>query len=210
MTIDGQQLLTAIAQNKDVNKEAAKDAFAMFCGYYEEDATKMAIVLCRSWKRSDDYAYAIVQCAFEKVWKYPTFDKSKTNYKNTDKAILQWINKILLRELILFSDKGNCSHVDPEDLPLITNSAEFIQEYYAEEYVSEEDSERMRAELDRLFEGLSEQEVTIFLTYKLYEGPGKRVPRSVLKKLRSRYNITQDGIKHCRLRVQQKIGGLLS
>ena len=207
MTIDGEQLIRAIAYQKDKDMEKAKEAFDLFCGYYEKEATKMAIVLCRNWRRSDDYAYAIVQCAFEKVWRYPTFDKSKTNYKDTDKAVLQWLNKIIVRELSLFAGKGDCSHTDPEDLPLITNSAEFIQERF-DEYISDEDFERMRSQLDKVLKGLSEQEITVFLTYKLYESPGRRVPRTVLKKLRARYNITQDGIKHCRIRVEQKLGGI--
>ena len=208
MTIDGEQLIRAIAYQKDKDKEKAKEAFDLFCGYYEKEATKMAVVLCRNWHRSDDYAYAIVQCAFEKVWRYPTFDKRKTNYKDTDKAILQWLNKIIVRELSLFAGKGDCSHTDPEDLPLITNSAEFIQENFDDKYISDEDFERMRSQLDMILKGLTEQEITVFLTYKLYESPGKRVPRTVLKKLRARYNITQDGIKHCRIRVEQKLGGI--
>lgn len=210
MTIDGSQLITVIAQNKEKNNEVARKAFDLFCGYYEKEATRMAVVLCRNWKRSDDYAYAIVQCAFEKVWKYPTFDKNKTNFKNTDKAILQWLNKILLRELTLFAEKGNCSHADAEDLPLITNSAEFLQIKFEDEYISDEDFERMKDQLDKIMKGLSEQEITIYLTYKLYENPGRKVPRTVLKKLRLRYNITQDSIKHCRIRVESKIGGQIN
>lgn len=208
MTIDGEQLIRAIAYHKGRDMEKAKEAFDLFCGYYEKEATKIAIVLCRNWHRSDDYAYAIVQCAFDKVWRYPTFDKSKTKYKDTDKAVLQWLNKIILRELSLFAGKGDCSHTDPEDLPLITNSAEFIQENFDDEYISDEDFERMSTQLDKILKGLSEQEITVFLTYKLYESPGRRVPRTVLKKLRARYNITQDGIKHCRIRVEQKLGGI--
>ena len=206
MRLDGEQLIAAIAANKRTNVEEAKKAFTLFCGKYDSDATRMAIVICRRWKRSEDYAYVIVQCAFEKVWLYPTFNKSKTKFEDTDRAILHWLNKILLREMTLFSEKGHCSHVDPEDLPIITNSAEFIQEHFSDEYISDTDLEQVRLLLEKYLEGLSEQEITIFLTYRLYERPGRKVPRTVLKKLRSRYNITQDGIKHCRLRVEQKIG----
>ena len=39
----------------------------------------------------------------------------------------------------MFAGKGDCSHTDPEDLPLITNSAEFIQENFDDEYISDED-----------------------------------------------------------------------
>ena len=41
--MDGEQLIMIIAKNKETNKEEAKKAFALFCGYYEEEATKMSI-----------------------------------------------------------------------------------------------------------------------------------------------------------------------
>lgn len=166
--MDGEQLLMIIAKNKETNKEEAKKAFELFCGYYEKEATKIAVALCRSWKRSDDNAFDIVQCAFQKVWLYPTFDKSKTHFKDTDKAIMRWLNTILIREMTLFSQKGNCSHPEPEDLPLITDSGMFVEYYMEDEYMSEEQFEVAKKKLDEIFAGLSEQEITILLTYKLY------------------------------------------
>ena len=59
--------------------------------------------------------------------------------------------------------------------------------------------------MDEAFGHLTEQEITIYLTYKLYLKSNKRVPQRVLKKLRSRYGITQDAIKHCYLRMGQKL-----
>ena len=203
--MDGEQLIMAIARNKETNREEARKAFDLFCGNYEKEATKIAVALCRGWKRSEDYAYAIVQCAFEKVWLYPTFVKDEKRFKDTDKAILQWLYKILLHEMTLFSQKVNCSHPEPEDLPIITSTDAFIESYTEDDYLSSEQFEAVKARLDEAFAGLSEQEVTIYLTYQLYLKVNDRVPRSVLKKLRVRYNITQDAIKHCRLRVEQKI-----
>ena len=203
--MDGEQLIMAIARNKETNREEARKAFELFCGSYEQEVTKMAVSLCQSWKRTEDYAYAIVQCAFEKVWLYPTFVKDKKRFKDTDKAILQWMNKILLHEMTLFSQKGNCSHPEPEDLPIITDSGTFIENYIDEDYLSPEQFDLVKKRMDDAFAELSEQEVTIYLTYKLYLKVNDRVPRSVLKKLRARYNITQDAIKHCRLRVEEKL-----
>ena len=203
--MDGEQLIMTIALNKEANREEAKKAFELFCGSYEKKVTKMAVALCRSWKRSEDYAYAIVQCAFEKVWLYPTFVKDKKRFEDTDKAIRQWIYKILLHEMSLFSQRGNCSHPEPEDLPIITSTESFIGNYSEDDYLTPEQFDAVKMRLDEAFAGLSEQEVTIFLTYKLYLRVSDRVPRSVLKKLRARYNITQDAIKHCRLRVEQKL-----
>lgn len=207
MMIDGEKLITTVAFNKAKDREEAEKAFTLFCGYYETRVTQMAVVLCEKWKKPEKYAYQIVVCAFEKVWLYPTFDKSKSKIKDTDLAILNWIHGIMIHELTLLSQRGGCSHPEAEDLPLITNPTEFIDKCFEDEYLTEEAYERMRTELERVMTGLSEQEITVYLTYKVYLKNGKTVPRNVLKKLRERYNITQDGIKHCRLRVEEKIRG---
>lgn len=205
MQVDGEQLIKSIACNKDVNKEEAVKSFELFCGYYEERVTQRAVVLCERWKKKEIFAYQIVQCAFQKVWLYPTFNKEKSKIKNTDKAILNWINCILVHELTLLSENGDCSHPEAEDLPLITSPEEFIGEHFKDEHISDDDFEIMRTKLVEILEGLTEQEITIYLTYKLYDRPGKKMPRNVLKKLRARYGITQDAIKHCKLRVEQKL-----
>lgn len=203
--MDGEQLIMTIAKNKETNREEAKKAFELFCGYYQEQVTQMAIVHCRRWKKSEDYACVIVQCAFDKVWQYPTFKKDKTHFKDTDKAILHWIDKILYHEMTLFSQKGDCSHPEAEDLPIITSTEAFIEEYIGDDYLSDEQFEVVKKQLDDAFSSLTEQEVTVYLTYKLYLKMSDRVPQRVLKKLRTRYGITQDAIKHCRLRVEQKL-----
>lgn len=204
-TMDGEQLIMTIAKNKESNGEEARKAFELFCGYYTEKVTQMAVVLCRRWKKSEDYAYVIVQCAFEKVWQCHSFDKRKSRIKDIDKAILYWMNTILYHEMTLFSQKGNCSHPEEEDLPLITSPEMFIESYIGDDYLTDEQFEAVRATMEKAFSGLSEQEVTVYLTYKLYLKVNDRVPQRVLKKLRARYGITQDAIKHCRLRVEQKL-----
>ena len=88
---------------------------------------------------------------------------------------------------------------------MITNPSEFIVEKFKDEFLSDEEFERMKKVLDKLVASLNEQEVTIYLTYKVYETPGKKVPRNVLNKLRTRYNISQDGIRKCHWRVLQAI-----
>ena len=201
-------MIMMIAQNKDKNREEARRVFELFCSSYEKKAAQEAVIICRRYQRPEQYAFDIVQCAFEKIWLYPTFDKQKTNIKDIDRAIMQWISKILYHELMLFSEKGNCSHPEAEDLPLITSTEAFIESYLENDYLSKERFEALKNRLDEVFAGLSEQEVTVYLTYKLYLKINDRVPRNVLKKLRSRYNITQDAIKHCHLRVEQKLRGL--
>lgn len=207
LTMDGEQLLNSISYYKKANRSEAEKAFALFCGLYETRATQIATVLCERWKKPESFVYQIVYCAFQKVWLYPSFDKNKSRINDTDRAILNWINWILIHELTLLSQRGDCSHPEEEDLPIITNTYEFIGEYFKDDYVSVEETERMRVQLERLLSGLSEQELTIYLTYKVYDRPGKKIPRNVLKKLRTRFNISQDGIRQCHWRVKQQIEG---
>ena len=155
--MDGEQLLLIIAKNKKINREEARRAFDLFCCCYQDRVHQMAVVHCRRWKKSEDYACVIVKCAFDKVWLYPTFEKSKTHFKDTDKAILHWIDKILFHEMSLFSEKGNCSHPEIEDLPIITSTEAFIESYIGDEYLSDEQFEAIKAKLDETFAGLSEQ-----------------------------------------------------
>ena len=173
-TMDGEQLIMTIAKNKKTNREEARKAFDLFCGCYQDRVHQMAVIHCRRWKKSEDYACVIVQCAFDKVWQYPTFEKSKTHFKDTDKAILHWMEA-------------------------------FIESYIEDAYLSDEQFDALKTKFDEAFAGLSEQGVTVYLTYKLYLKMNDRVPQRVLKKLRTRYGITQDAIKHCKLRVEQKL-----
>lgn len=207
MQIDGEHLIKTIALNKHTNRDEAQNAFALFCSYYETRAVQMALVHCGKWRRPESVAYQIVQCAFEKIWLYPTFNKSKSKCKDTDRAILNWIFWIMVHELTLLSQSGGCSHPEEEDLPLITNPLEYIGEKFKDEFLSDEEIERMKTELEKIVAGLSEQEITIYLTYKVYDRPGKKVPRSVLNKLRARYNITQAGIRKCQWRVKEQVEG---
>ena len=90
-------------------------------------------------------------------------------------------------------------------MPIITSTEAFIESYIEDEYLSDEQFDALKTKFDEAFAGLSEQEVTVYLTYKLYLKMNDRVPQRVLKKLRTRYGITQDAIKHCKLRVEQKL-----
>lgn len=203
--IDGEKLINEIALNKSDNVEVAKNAFIQFCSYYEERVAKMCITLCKNWSTPEQVGYDIAQCIFEKVWMYPTFNKAKAKYKNTDKAISNWLYWIALHELSLYSQKGECSHPQKEDLPLITSTEMFIVERFKDEYLSEEAISRMKVRLDTMLLGLKEREKVIYLTYKLYKQAHRNVPKNVLNKLRSRYNISQDYIRQIQYRVVKQI-----
>lgn len=205
--VDGQVLLSAIAANKGRNREAARNAFEQFCGYYEEKVIQMAITMCNKWGKPEGYAINVVQCVFDKVWLYPTFNKDKSKIKDTDRAILTWMSWILAHELSLFSEKGNCSHPETEDLPLITSTTDFLQESCKHMDLSEDIVEAIKNKIDKTISGLNEQDRIIYLTYKLYLCFGKTVPRNVLKKMRTKLNMSQDAIRQRHSRLLNKIEG---
>jgi flavorubredoxin len=205
MEVNGEILIRTIAGNKDSNPTVAKAAFTQYCSYYEERLMKIAVVLCKNFKSPEAVAYNIVQCAFEKVWKYPTFTMDEKNFKSIDRAMLSWLFTILLHEKLLYTNNGFCSHPDEEDLAIITSSSDFIKEKFKDEYIAPHDFELMKKCLDKILCGLNEKEITIYLTYKLYKRIHKNVPGSVLKKLRTRYNLSQDALRQCRYRIIQQI-----
>ena len=77
MEMDGEQMIRTIALNKEKDREEAKKAFILFCGCYEVRATQMALTLCERWKKPESDAYQIVECAFEKIWLYPSFEGAR-------------------------------------------------------------------------------------------------------------------------------------
>lgn len=205
MEVNGKMLINTIASNKESNPAVARAAFEQYCSYYEEKLTKLAVVLCKNLKSPEAVAYNIVKCAFEKVWKYPTFKFNRDKFKSIDRAMLSWLFAFLLNEKALYTNNGFCSHPEEEDLPIVTTSSEFVEEKFKEEYISPDDFGVMKHKLDEILAGLSEKEITVYLTYKLYKRVGKRVPGSVLKKLRTKYNFSQGALRQCHYRVKKQI-----
>lgn len=91
--VDGVKLLNIIA-NKENDMDAAKKAFILFIGYFESKIRTFVEVYANKIGYDENVAFEAIQCAFNKVWNYPTFDMKKSSCKNEEKAIIIWLMSI--------------------------------------------------------------------------------------------------------------------
>lgn len=191
--INGGKLLRAIA-NKDSDLESARKAFYLFCGYFENKIKKNVEILAFKYGCGENAAFEAIQCAFNKVWLYPTFDMSKSNCKNEEKAIIIWLGQIAYSQICQYKEFGECAKITPEeDLSIIETSEDFVAFHVAELPLNRKIE--LVAALDKKMSKLNEKQKVIYLTYKAYQVSGKKLPRRLLDKLRKRLGVTQTTIR---------------
>lgn len=192
--IDGVQLLNTIA-NKDKELESAKQALALFTSYFL-DKIKLAvekIVFNNGY--GERVAVNALQCTFNKVWLYPTFDKRKSRCKDTEKAITIWLIKIATSQMYEFTKSGECAQIrTEEDLSVIEDPDGFIKAFKVAALEPEMKMQCLQM-LSNKISKLDEKHRIIYLTYKAYYVSKKKLPRSVLTKLRKRLGLTQTTVR---------------
>lgn len=188
-------LIDYVAMKKDF-PEQAKEAFEEFCIRFQADVLRMAEIACTRWNLSEVVALDIAHCTFDRVWKYPSFNLKKSIASDETKAIQFWLNGIIMTQLANQYNNGTCHEpTQDEDLSIISSTEELI-DYTCNGDV--EQKKNLRQALEIVEKGLSllkEKHRIIYLTYKAYEKPKKRLPRSVLEKLRLMLNLTQNSVK---------------
>ncbi len=191
--INGVNLLKTIA-NKANNIEAAKAAFAVFTSYFENKIKCPVEINASKFGYDANVAFEAIQCAFNKVWLYPSFDMNKSRCKDEENAIIIWLINIAVSQMHQFSKQGECAKIkEEEDLSVIEDSLSFV-----DCHVSNLTPERKMlyvTELDKKLSVLDEKHRIIYLTYKAYQIRGKKLPRTLLEKLRKRLNVTQVTIR---------------
>lgn len=192
-TVDGEQLLLAIA-NKDKDREAAIKAFYLFTSYFESKIKLLVEIHASKLGYDENVAFEAIQCTFNKVWLYPTFNKSKSHCKNVERGIIIWLESIASSQMHQFTKVGECAQIkQDEDLSVIEDSVSFV-ELHVSELVPELKMEYVMA-LNNKISKLDEKHRIVYLTYKAYQTRGKKLSRKLLEMLRNRLNITQTTIR---------------
>lgn len=173
----------------------AEKAFAVFCDRFQQDVIKTAEIYSNKYGHNEVVALDIANCVFAKVWKYHSFDKSKSKIKDIDKAIKIWLYAIVFNELMKYGVKDTCSEPEEEDLSLVENMDDLISLTVGEDSEKRNDLKIRLEIIERAMLGLSEKHKIIYLTYKAYENNGKNIPRTVGKKLREKLNLVQSSIQ---------------
>lgn len=191
--VDGVKLLNIIA-NKENDMDAAKKAFILFIGYFESKIRTFVEVYANKIGYDENVAFEAIQCAFNKVWNYPTFDMKKSSCKNEEKAIIIWLMSIAASQMHQYSRKGECAQIKTdEDLSVIETSDDFVS-FHIEDLSFEQKMEYVLA-LNKKLSVLDEKHRIIYLTYKAYQTRGKKLPRKLLDKLRKRLDVSQVTIR---------------
>lgn len=192
--LSSDELIEYVSFKEEFPEEAEK-AFVVFCYRFQEDTIKTAEIYSNKYGYSEVEALDVANCAFARVWKYPTFDKNKSKAKDVDKGIKIWLHKIVFNELMKFGVKETCAEADENDLDIIKNIDELVTFTVGDEIEKKRDLKLRLEILERAMLGLSEKQKIIYLTYKAYENNGKNIPRIVSQKLKGRLNIAQSSIR---------------
>lgn len=178
--------------------ETAKEAFRIFTFRFQLDLQKKLIPICRNWGYDEQVASEIAYGTFERIWKYPKFDISKAKQKdNYDKAVSFYLYGIAGRLLADYKKSQ-----DEEGSPF-TGDEEIIREFPDIENI-EIGKERKAILLERFehiqkaLSRLTPKHKIIYLTYKQYESEtkdGHKLPRKLLKDLRTELDLTQNSIR---------------
>jgi DNA-directed RNA polymerase specialized sigma24 family protein len=177
--------------------EMAREAFRVFTFRFQLDLQKKLIPICKGWGYDKQVASEIAYSTFERVWKYPTFDKRKAKQKDYDKAISFYLYGIA-GNLLADYKRNQRGEGSP-----FTGDEEIIREFPDIENM-EIGKERKAILVERqeyikkLLDRLSPKHRIIYLTYKHYEHvtkEGFKLPRKLLKNLRTELDLTQTTVR---------------
>lgn len=193
-SLDGVQLLKIIAR-KNEDEEAATKAFRLFVEVFESKINKQVGIIANKNGYDEKVAFEAIQCAFNKVWLYPTFDMSKSHYKDEEKAIVVWLIRIAVSQMYQFAKHGVCAQIkSDEDLSIIENAENFVESFHVSDLTPEQKIQYV-SYMEKKISALDEKHRIIYLTYKAYQTSGKKLPRKLLEKLRKRLDVTQTTIR---------------
>jgi DNA-directed RNA polymerase specialized sigma24 family protein len=177
--------------------EIAKESFRVFTFRFQLYLLKKLIPICKNWGYDEQIASEIAYKTFERVWKYPTFDKNESTQQDYDKAVCYYLYRIAERLLADYKkiEEGEVSPFSGDeeivyDFPDIENMHISMER----KAILLERYEHINKALSRL----SSKHKIIFLTYKQYESEvkdGHKLPRKLLKKLRDELDLTQSTIR---------------
>lgn len=177
--------------------EIAKEAFRVFVFRYQLELLKKLIPICKNWGYDKQVATELAYETFNRIWKYPKFDLSKSKQKDFHKAITFYLFGIAKRLLVDYK-KNETDEPNP-----FTGDEEII--YDLPDIETLRNDKFRKAELKRMYEllndalsRLTQKHKVIYLTYKHYESltnEGYNLPRHLTKKLQDELDLTQNSIR---------------
>jgi DNA-directed RNA polymerase specialized sigma24 family protein len=176
--------------------EIAKEAFRVFTFRFQLDLQKKLIPICTNWGYDEQVASELAYHTFERVWKYPKFDISKAKQKDFDKAVSFYLYGIAGRLLADYKKNQEIENPFKGDEEIIREFPDIDNMGMGKERkaILKERFEHIQKALNRL----TPKHKIIYLTYKQYESEikdGYKLPRKLLKELRTELDLTQNSIR---------------
>lgn len=185
--------------------EAAEAAFHVFCFRFRDDIVAKCEIICKNRGLDKQVAAIVAQRTFERFWKYPKYDHTKSNAPTVDEGVRFY--------LYGFAENETSNWQTPRISPY--NGEEEIKYEFPEYDLNNFPSEK-RAELKKRFEivrkaldRLSEKHKIIYLTYESYKIPGHNLPGHLLQKLRNELDLTQNTVRYYYNEAKSKINEYL-
>lgn len=184
-------------KNDPAYKKMAEDAFRAFTYRFQLGLQKKLVPICLNWGYDKQIATEIAYNTFDRIWKYPKYDKSKSKQTNYDTGVMFYLFGIAKRLLADYR-KNKLDNESP-----FTGDEEIIREFPEIDKMSisierksilKERYEYIKRALDRL----SPKHKIIYLTYKQFESQikdGYKLPRKLLTKLRDELDLTQNTVR---------------
>ena len=203
-----EELLELIKRKDDTRHiKQAEDAFRVFTYRHQLDLMKKLIPICKGWGYDEQVATEIAYQTFERVWKYPKYDSTKSNQLDDGIKVLFYLFGIAKRLLVEYKrkDDGNISPFSGDEkivydfpslscLDISAKGKNELQKYYV----------LIKEALDNL----SPKHRIIYLTYKQYEAATKngfKLPRNLLSNLRKELNLTQNTIRSYKKEAYEEV-----
>jgi DNA-directed RNA polymerase specialized sigma24 family protein len=176
--------------------EIAEEAFRVFTFRFQLDLQKKLIPICTNWGYDEQVASELAYHTFERVWKYPKFDISKAKQKDFDKAVSFYLYGIAGRLLADYKKNQEIENPFKGDEEIIREFPDIDNMGMGKERkaILKERFEHIQKALNRL----TPKHKIIYLTYKHYESEikdGYKLPRKLLKELRTELDLTQNSIR---------------
>jgi len=189
------ELMEYISLKSDFPTEA-KEAFEVFCYRFGNELKEKSEIICDKWQYNEVVALDIVNCTFNRVWKYASFDPAKVKGQDMDKAILSWLFRIAQSQLANHYNNNTCHDLTAEEDLSVINSVDELADRFGTDPEKKKELRKALDFIDKALSTLSDKHKIIFLTYKAFEKNGKRiVPHAVAAKLRDKLGLVQSTVK---------------
>ncbi|WP_010227373.1 hypothetical protein [Gillisia marina] len=112
---------------------------------------------------------------------------------------------IIFRQVIKFGAENKCEEEEEEDLEIIETVDQLIKAHGITDLESKRELKTKLDTVERTLEGLSTKHQIIYLTYRAYERDNKKLPRTLLEKLRNSLDLTQKSINTYKNQAEKHI-----